>query len=350
MTIRSSRLPAVPLILHLAVSFAFAGAIRFDQATDAVGTWGAQVNPRATVLGNSATLEAWVAFSNVNSAFGEFYSEWALAFEDKHLRLGPSRIEGFLLGASAAGDLVATPSMGLNRWYHVAYVYTGSEESIYVNGTRLASRAASGNIMDYPRPGENPQFNEGYAGLGAYRRPSLSPSFEGVVESIRVSSSARYTGDSFVVPHFGDFENDATTVSLMNFEEAPGSEFVTAVGPGGFTGRLGTIIPGPNGTQPTLLSSYDALLPGDFNEDGAVDAADYTVWRDALGTPAVGQADADADGDVDGRDYAIWRSFYASQPGAESLHGFAAPEPGGVSLFALAIGFAACSSVRRVHN
>jgi T5SS/PEP-CTERM-associated repeat protein len=32
------------------------------------------------------------------------------------------------------------------------------------------------------------------------------------------------------------------------------------------------------------VSSIPDLLPGDFNNDGSVDAADYSVWRDGLGT------------------------------------------------------------------
>ncbi|MBL9165598.1 MAG: Ig-like domain-containing protein [Planctomycetaceae bacterium] len=58
-------------------------------------------------------------------------------------------------------------------------------------------------------------------------------------------------------------------------------------------------------------------LAGDYNNDGTVDAADYTVWRDNFG--ASGSAslagDGDADGDVDGGDFLVWqRNFGASLP------------------------------------
>lgn len=39
-----------------------------------------------------------------------------------------------------------------------------------------------------------------------------------------------------------------------------------------------------DGSQGVFVSDRVASLPGDFNGDGAVDAADYTVWRDGLGT------------------------------------------------------------------
>ncbi len=32
------------------------------------------------------------------------------------------------------------------------------------------------------------------------------------------------------------------------------------------------------------LEAVPAVLDGDYNLDGTVDAADYTVWRDGLGT------------------------------------------------------------------
>lgn len=67
----------------------------------------------------------------------------------------------------------------------------------------------------------------------------------------------------------------------------------------------------------------NAGLPGDFNEDGSVDAADYTVWRDGLGTTFV-QAD-----------YDTWEANYgASIPSAASSA--AVPEPASFALLALA--------------
>lgn len=77
-----------------------------------------------------------------------------------------------------------------------------------------------------------------------------------------------------------------------------------------------------------LLSS--PLLPGDFNGDGAVDAADYTVWRDNLGQPedpAVLSGNGNG-GTVDATDYQLWRDNYGvSSSSSASLTPTAAPEP-----------------------
>jgi fibronectin-binding autotransporter adhesin len=47
-----------------------------------------------------------------------------------------------------------------------------------------------------------------------------------------------------------------------------------------------------------------AAIPGDFNSDGRVDAADYTVWRDGLGQKYVQS------------DYAVWKSHFGQSGGA----------------------------------
>ncbi len=66
-----------------------------------------------------------------------------------------------------------------------------------------------------------------------------------------------------------------------------------------------------------ILENYDTLiapptLAGDFNGDGRVDAADYTVWRDNLGAMDLPLVDADGSGEVDAGDYSIWRSNFGA--------------------------------------
>jgi hypothetical protein len=52
-------------------------------------------------------------------------------------------------------------------------------------------------------------------------------------------------------------------------------------------------------------------LPGDYNQDGVVDAADYVLWRDTKGHTGVGlPADGDGDQTVDQADYDLWRANF----------------------------------------
>ncbi|QDT69920.1 G8 domain protein [Planctomycetes bacterium MalM25] len=66
--------------------------------------------------------------------------------------------------------------------------------------------------------------------------------------------------------------------------------------------------------EPRLLLAGDTLQ-GDFNGDGLVNAADYSVWRDTLGAQVVPLSGADHSGDgrVGSEDYEAWRDNYGAQ-------------------------------------
>jgi hypothetical protein len=70
-------------------------------------------------------------------------------------------------------------------------------------------------------------------------------------------------------------------------------------------------------------------LDGDFNLDGIVDAADYTVWRDGL------------DVGFTPDQYALWKAHYGdSQPGPAAGSAAAVPDPATAAIL-MAIGLAA---------
>lgn len=79
---------------------------------------------------------------------------------------------------------------------------------------------------------------------------------------------------------------------------------------------------------------FDSLA-GDYNDDGIVDAADYTVWRDSFGQTGTGlAADGDGSGEVDQADYALWTASYGSTsgPSLSTSNSQAVPEPTGALL------------------
>ncbi|WP_145284923.1 glycoside hydrolase family 44 protein [Pirellulimonas nuda] len=81
----------------------------------------------------------------------------------------------------------------------------------------------------------------------------------------------------------------------------------------------------------TLVLVSDGLL-GDFNRDGTVDGADYTVWRDSLGLTGNLAADANEDNIVDIDDYNLWRSNFSLTTSSTGLPTVSTPEPSGVTL------------------
>jgi len=61
-----------------------------------------------------------------------------------------------------------------------------------------------------------------------------------------------------------------------------------------------------------LLVEPAEQVPGDYNGDGAVDAADRLVWRMRVGevVPVGSSADGDHDGRIDAEDSSVWRANY----------------------------------------
>lgn len=80
-------------------------------------------------------------------------------------------------------------------------------------------------------------------------------------------------------------------------------------------------------------------ISGDYNGDGVVDAADYTVWRASLGQNVSESTAADGDGDglITENDYRVWRSNYGQQVAfaagqqASASQAAAVPEPAALS-------------------
>jgi hypothetical protein len=91
----------------------------------------------------------------------------------------------------------------------------------------------------------------------------------------------------------------------------------------------------PFSTTGPLLGRYTFTrltsepLPGDYNGNGVVDAADYTVWRDHLDQEfALPNKDpANLDGIVTQADYDFWKSHFGDSSGSGSAASAAFPLP-----------------------
>ncbi len=77
-----------------------------------------------------------------------------------------------------------------------------------------------------------------------------------------------------------------------------------------------------------------SLLSGDYNGDGVVDAADYTVWRDSLGATDLAPyelGDGNGDGKVTAADYDVWRSQFGMTNAAAVSSTRSVPEPSAIA-------------------
>jgi hypothetical protein len=91
---------------------------------------------------------------------------------------------------------------------------------------------------------------------------------------------------------------------------------------------------------------------GDYNGDGMVNAADYTVWRNTLGQSGMGlAADGNNNQQIDAGDYSVWRMHYGEGAGSGTGNGVGllfgengeVPEPGSLALLLWAMLIASVS-------
>jgi hypothetical protein len=96
----------------------------------------------------------------------------------------------------------------------------------------------------------------------------------------------------------------------------------------------------------TLSVPPPIILPGDYNDDDAINAADYVVWRKTLGqnVPAGTGADGDGNGIIQQADLAVWRAEFGGP--ASGGGSSAAPEPSGAVLFFVSLAWLAVHRAR----
>ncbi|QDT68553.1 hypothetical protein MalM25_14760 [Planctomycetes bacterium MalM25] len=88
-----------------------------------------------------------------------------------------------------------------------------------------------------------------------------------------------------------------------------------------------------NATGIELLYDRRPIDPADFNGDGLVNAADYTVWRDTFAEIEDLRADANGDNFVNAMDYDLWSAGY----GYDTPPPLTVPEPSAALLALLAL-------------
>ena len=136
---------------------------------------------------------------------------------------------------------------------------------------------------------------------------------------------------------------DGATV-LASANNAPASEAETISG--AYLPSAGRYFVHIAGSSPEVqlyqldlsLVAAATLLPGDYNRDGHVDAADYVVWRKSLADGALGLvADGNHDLVVDHADYDVWkRNLGGIAARTTAVHPVSVPEPRAAALAIIA--------------
>lgn len=152
--------------------------------------------------------------------------------------------------------------------------------------------------------------------------------------------------------HYLGVDYDPATGNVVAKFDAQTFNFST------ITNLLGTFyvgyrenLPGVSGSGVGRPPTYDlyvaapAGVPGDYNGNGTVDAADYVLWRN--GGPLLNEVDTL--GTVDSADYTAWRAQFGKTAGSGSgLGGANVPEPAAMTL--LVIGLLAATARRATRD
>lgn len=109
----------------------------------------------------------------------------------------------------------------------------------------------------------------------------------------------------------------------------------------------------PDGTESwtnvilTFNGTAVGVPPGDYNYNGIVDAADYTVWRDSLGSGTNLAADGNGSHQIDPLDWVMW-GVHFGETGAGAGASASVPEPKALLSFSIALAALAALRVRGV--
>lgn len=153
-------------------------------------------------------------------------------------------------------------------------------------------------------------------------------------DALSVSGNATLGGllDVHLIDNFLPAANQTFIIANANtaiagaFSNAPNGSRLSTTGGGSFQVNYGA----GSAFDPTLLVLSNFLaagIPGDYNQNGVVDAADYTIWRDRLGQ--TGSLPNDDTPGVGPDDYTRWKSHFGESTGPASVRPETAvvPEP-----------------------
>ncbi len=147
----------------------------------------------------------------------------------------------------------------------------------------------------------------------------------------------------------GNIDLSSLTNALTVSGTGVGSSWDIITYSGTLTGTFDTVTAGysVNVATPGVIKLVAAPggLPGDFNSDGKVDAADYTLWRDNNGSATALPNDGGLGTPIGPAHYTLWKNNFGAMAGSSIVTSAAVPEP--ATWLLVSGGLAALASRRR---
>ncbi|MEN1678289.1 MAG: hypothetical protein AAGJ46_01755 [Planctomycetota bacterium] len=258
-------------------SFADAPIVGWEEASSSSNSLNELRQSGSTTLGGDFSQSLGSVFAPVIPAFGDSPEDLVFEYREADGTIVQGLVE--YEGAAVVNNvrLIVDPISG------DAQLKNDSPYSVTVDGYSVLSDAGA-------------LITGAFDGLGLVGWESAAPSANALSELLQAGSLTLSPGQAFNLGAIYDDTGSSRDLAV---------EFNTPDGP-----LMGVV-------------TYGAIpvgVPGDFNGDGAVDAADYTVWRDGLGTIyTLG-------------DYVTWKNNFGSAASAASASAAAVPEPSGLVL------------------
>jgi hypothetical protein len=209
---------------------------------------------------------------------------------------------------------------------------TIAEQSETQTGDTLQAFFSAGNISvsgNYSFSESRLFTNSSTTGLLASSQATEFTVTGNVGQSVGVSVQLNCQNTAFVDPgNVGDVQVQSSLV-WGGLAETAGVTLVSL--------NTGLTMPDMVNCTPAYVQAHIPLpltvpVPGDYNNNGIVDAADYTVWREKLGTSTNLPNDT-TPASVTQADYDVWKSNYGNHPsGSGASANAAVPEPASVVL------------------
>jgi len=238
----------------------------------------------------------------------------------------------------------ATPATYFMRLDHAGNRGTHS----FANGLSLASNgvlAGNGNITANVSGATGANVNVGdSAGIinvtGTWNNAGIGISLE--LDNLAASTAPGIQFDQLNVS--GAFTHGGTiAIDLSQLVGPASATTLKLIGWGSQVGASSsTMVTFEGGSPLSYAFQADGLyvnvpagaggLAGDYNSDGKIDAADYTVWRDNLGTATLPNRSPGITGPVGTADYTYWKTHFGMGVGSGALNAVAVPETGTIAI------------------
>lgn len=346
------------------------GGKLLNTGVDGTSQPGRTLNARRSSPESGATISTWVSFlgqriGDVNADGGQFDGTYrrganlALfdlgggAAQPEKFNIGETSNFQYPLEAGGFEDRWQSRVPGINAAVVVPQPYApnpqgsptstaaGAQVRDAFSGAKFAQQAMIVVRIDHVAGDSNGTDNGGNDNIYIWVNPELNST------PLDTNAAIKYVGTDIVAA-----ANAVTPVPAVAYQGTPTVPGSSSGGEFNFD-RLRLFAGNVAGTTPYAQWLFDELrvgttfadiapftpavtgLPGDYNDNKKVDAADYTAWRDNLGAPTETSLKGNGDGlnGVDAGDFTLWKNSFGNTAGAAS--GSVVPEPTGVLLLLL---------------